>query len=341
MTKKRVSLSLIAKEVGISKTVVSVVLSKKDNQKTFVSRETKKKVLAVADRLGYVPPKCARELSTGKSDTIGIIFHKLTPFFSELVTQLQQEAFRRHLEITPYITGGDAGLEEHYLNQIRDGRVDGVVTVARTKESAQLCRRFTAPPYNLKIVSYGPAIKKIATVHFDEEAGGELAYRHLKETGCRHPAAVAPAGNTARIEAFQKAAAGDGRRTTVFMGAAIDAVSIEQGLHSAKRFFDEVRPLPDGVFCFNDTMALAVSIEARRRGARVPDDISIVGCDNTETCFCAQPALTSIDTDIPALARTLLERMDQLIKGIPPTRMHTTIPVKIIERGSTKPRRAS
>lgn len=335
MPTERITVGVLAKKADVSKSVVSAVLNGKDNQRIFVSKKTKEKILSLAHQFGYVPPKSARDLFTGKSNTLGVIVHTLTPFFSEFITQLQQEALKKNLDITLYITNGDPSLEEHYLILARDKRSDATIVVAETPGQKERLMKFSNHPYNLKILAYCPPMKKIPTVHLDEESVGKIAYRHLKEIGCKRLAVLGI--NLPRTTSFCRTALEDGRTPLRYV---INDSSLEDAHQIRKfvtRFLKEVNPLPDGIFCFNDQMALYLLPEIQRKGLRVPEDIAIMGCDNTKICFGTNPTLTTINVNLPLTVQKMVEKIQEMIEGgdnYGP--LHTSVPVSLIIRESTK-----
>ncbi|MCM8759684.1 MAG: LacI family transcriptional regulator [Candidatus Omnitrophica bacterium] len=330
--KRRVSLKDIAERAGVSKIVVYTVLKGKENQGIFVGKKTKEKILQIANELGYVAPKSAKELFTGKSDSIGIICHQLTPYFSKLIESIQLEALRNGLDIIPYLKNGDWKLEEHYLNLCRDGRVDGVITVAHTGKSVELYKKYSNPPYNLKILSYGPPIEGIYTIHFDEEKAGRLAAQHLIQIGCKKIAFFGGSKNFGRFRGFYSYLIEKGIEPMIFMEEKLVA-SYEAGVKLAKGFFQQIEDV-DGVFAFNDLVAAALIKQAYRHGLRIPDDLAVIGCDNTDICLYTEPSLTSIDTNIQEIAKKSINIIKKIIDGekVP---MYTKIDVNLVEREST------
>lgn len=332
---KRISLKQIAQIAGVSKVVVYTVLKGRENKGIFVSNKTKEKILKIANELGYVAPKSAKELFTGNSDTIGIIFHKLTPYFSYLVSEIQTAALKEGLEIIPYITNGDWQLEKHYLEISRDGRVDGVITVAHTDKSQQLYKQFTQKPYNLKILSFGPDIKDIPTIHFDEKKAGVLAAKHLIEIGCKSFAFFGGDRKLERCKGFVEYLKEKGYTAVVFTAEKFVS-SFEEGMKLGEEFF-KLKKLPEGVFAANDILGVTLVNCAKRYGIKIPDDMAIMGCDNTEVCLYSEPELTSIDTNVKEIARKAIEIIKRLIKG-EKIEEPVRIDVQIVKRNSTKRR---
>ncbi|MCM8785003.1 MAG: LacI family transcriptional regulator [Candidatus Omnitrophica bacterium] len=333
--KKRPSLKDIAKLAGTSKVVVYTVLKGRENKGIFVSKKTKEKILKIANQLGYVPPKSAKELFTGRSDTIGIIFHRLTPYFSSLVELIQIEALKNGFEITPYITNGNWKLEKHYLELCRDGRVDGIVTIAHTDKSIELYKEYTKPPFNLKLISYGPPIEGISTIQFDEEKAGRLAASHLIEIGCKSFAFFGGERNSGRCNGFINYLKEKGFEPVIFVKDKFVGY-YDDGLKLAQEFFSQ-KEIPEGVFSNNDILGAVLIKEAKKRNIKVPERLAVIGCDNTEVCLYTEPELTSIDTNIKKTAKKTIELMKKLISGekIPQI---TKIDVKLIKRKSTERR---
>ena len=107
------------------------------------------------------------------------------------------------------------------------------------------------------------------------------------------------------------------------------------GTEMARQIINAQR-MPDGVFAACDLLAIALLQEVLRAGIRVPQDMAIMGCDNTEICLYTSPTLSSIDFNIPLLAGKMMEQMIRIIKNDVLEPVHVTMPVKLIVRESTK-----
>ena len=105
-------------------------------------------------------------------------------------------------------------------------------------------------------------------------------------------------------------------------------------------FLKEANPLPDGVFCSNDYIALHLIFGVQRKGLRVPEDIAIMGCDNAKISLGTNPALTTIDVNLPLTVQKMVEKITKMIEGGDDCGpLHTSIPVSLIIRESTKRKR--
>ena len=336
--RKKTTLSTIAKLAGVSKQVVFTVLNNREGTSIRVGPKTRERILEISRRLGYVIPKGARELFSGRSNNIGVIFHKVTPPFSRRLSHLQQEARQRNLEITPYITDMKPELEEYYLNSARDGRVDGLIITGGIAGSIERYQRFAKPPYNLKIVLYGEPIPGVATVHFDETAAGRLAAEHLAEIGCRKPAFFGESKKMARAKGFiQYFRERKLPPPLVVVDKDWTWCFAPEGKVLAQELL-KLKDLPDGIFSHNDLLASALLSGALRNGLRVPDDLAIMGCDNSEICLYTTPTLTSIETGFPVVVTEMLNKIEAMIKGEEPRPLHTEAAVSLVARESTERR---
>jgi len=332
---KRPSLSTIAKTAGVDRSVVYTVLNNRIGKGIFVSEITKERILKIARETGYIAPKSAKELFSGKSDNIGIVLHKNSPPFSDLLNYVQHEAYQRKLEITPYITNANEDLEERYIDSARDGRVDGLIVVMKTDGSEERCRRFSRPPFNMKILCYGEPVDDVPSIHFNDVEAGRLAAEHLVAIGCKRPAFFGGDINMARVRGFKQYFEDNKLPLPLLFTGETFVGFFEDGTVLAQQFL-KLKERPDGVFAANDILAVALLSAALRKGLKVPRDIAIMGCNNTEVTLYTTPTITSINTNLPLAAKKVIEILEDMIKGEKPKLMHTEIPVSLIVRESTR-----
>jgi DNA-binding LacI/PurR family transcriptional regulator len=117
-------------------------------------------------------------------------------------------------------------------------------------------------------------------------------------------------------------------------GPATGGALFEEGRVAAGRLF-AAGPMPDGVFAYNDLWAAAVLAEAKRRGLRVPQDLAVVGCDDTAICGFTDPPLSSIDTARHEAAALAVRQLIALAEGRPAEPRHATVAPKLVPREST------
>jgi LacI family transcriptional regulator len=217
---------------------------------------------------------------------------------------------------------------------MRDGRVDGVITAAFLDDSTERYIKFSSPPYNLKIVTISPPVKGIPSVNCDEWKAGEIVAEHLIEIGCRQFVFFGGGKDFGRYGGFSEYLTQKGFvkpecfYETGYVGEFGKARKLAIKLLEGKKKFD-------GVFAHNDIYATALKMEALRKGIRIPDDLAIVGYDNTNVCEMSQPTLSSIDTNPLMLVKTALDKLSRLIDNSMKDEENTKIQPNLIIRESS------
>jgi LacI family transcriptional regulator len=330
---KQLTIRNIAKEAGVSISVVSTILNGKENQKIFVGEKKKKEILELIGKYDYVPNKSARMLVSRRSNSIGIVFNSLTPYFSKLLLSIYNEAEKYGFEVTSYITNNSPEREKKHFNAMKDGRIDGVILSAFSKGGLERYREFASS--KLKIVIIGPFIEGVHGISFEEKEAGRSAAEHLLKKGCKRLCFFGGQENLSdRKEGFIEKVQETGLFPFVFTDANfLDNFETDKKL--AEKFLNTF-PLPDGVFATNDLAGIALLTEALRKGIKIPEDLAIIGMDNTEICEYTYPSLTSIDLEIEQRARLAVRKLVKLIKNEPLEKLHTLVPFKLVERESTK-----
>jgi len=268
----RVTISDVAREAGVSKGLVSFAL----NGRAGVSAESRERILAAADALGWTPDLRGRALSTGRSYACGLVLGRSADVIAA------------------------------------DNRIDGALLADLRRDDDRLP---LLAELGLEAVTLGvpDAPSPFSSVAVDDGVGIRLAVDHLVSLGHRDIAHIAgPDGMLharRRREAFEQAASSAGVRARVIttdFTAADGARATAELIETADR--------PTGIVYANDQMAIAGMGVATRRGLRVPTDLSLTGYDDTELGRHLNPALTSVATDSrqwgTLAARALLARLD-------------------------------
>jgi DNA-binding LacI/PurR family transcriptional regulator len=301
-----VSLKDVARAAGVSiKTVSNVV-----NDYPFVSAETRAKVQAVLDELGYRPNLSARRLRSGRSGLIALSIPEIAaPYFAELADSVVAAAEARGLTVLIDKTGGQRGHEQQTAAGIRDNVVDGTIAspLAMTAADVELLGR-THP-----IVLLGERLAHVSVDHvaIDSVAAAGVATRHLIDSGRRTIAVIGTGpeiSNTGRLRLR-------GYRETLGAAGIARAADLEGDVrwyhrpdgYAAMQQLLARRPDVDAVFCFNDLLAIGALRALREAGRRVPQDVAVVGFDDVEECLYTTPPLTSIAPDKPAIAAAAVD----------------------------------
>ncbi|MEU4539729.1 substrate-binding domain-containing protein [Streptosporangium sp. NPDC023825] len=329
----RPSITRVAQLAGVSATTVSHAL----NGRRPVADETRRRVLAAIDQLGYRPNVLARGLRTSRSQTIGLIIPDITnPFYPALARGLQDVLGPAGYDEIISNTDGDRELERAAIDQMIARQVDGLAFAVFHTHAEDLLPVIGA---GIPVVRLGGRLVQagVDVVHSDDEGGAAEATRYLLERGYRRigfvcgPHAEGPAAE--RVAGYRSALLAAGADADPRL-VAHTHFSRAGGSSGTARLLDLPEP-PDAVLCANDIMAIGALDTAEERGLRVPADLAVMGFDDIEAASLVSPGLTTMANPAreigQACARRLLER---LRGGTAQPSAETVIPARLVRRRS-------
>lgn len=292
----------VARAAGVSVTTVSYVLN---DRKGRFSPETKERVFAALDEVGYIRNTVARSLVRNRTDTIGVLIPNLTDeTFSRALRAAQHVLSAHGYDVIVTDTRGEVERERQSLNNMRERRVDGLlfISASRIAPSDHLFE-FAQRGAPLVVINRHLPLDSIDQVIIDNISGTRAAVFHLAEQGhrrigCIHlPLAGASAtrANLDRVQGFRDGMAALGfevREEWVAAGRYGEDLGARSGYEQALRILSGDRPT--AIVCTNDYLAIGAFQAARELGLRVPDDVALTGHDNTTLARLYSPSLTSI-----------------------------------------------
>lgn len=307
----------VAQVAGVSSAVVSYVIN---GGPRAVAEPTRQRVLDAIAELEYMPNEIARSLAGRTTRTIGFIAPTLAnPVWAGVsmgVTDIVGE--RSHLLVVCDVEN-DPGQDAKYAELLVAKRVDGVVLVptAHTEVTLEILRKGRIP-----VVVLEREVSSAPSVTFDHVATGRKVTEYLIELGHRRIAILREQRTSLdswmRYIGYEKALADAGitidDRLVADAHASIEGSVVDGSLDAAAALLD-VDPPPTAVFAHNDLMAIAVVQVARRRGLRVPEDLSVVGVDDIEAGRYTEPPLTTVPYPQRELGRTAARRLMELLDG--------------------------
>ena len=293
----------VAARAGVSKSLVSLVLQNSPR----VSEEKRRAVLQAVAELGYRPDPAARSLAERRTRTIGVVIDDLSnPWYAELLDGLRPVLHDHGLR--PLLADGRT--EPDAVRALADLRVDGLVLVGTLAGSAvDQVNRSQIP--TVVAGTREPLLPTVDVVANDDYRGGHLATTHLLELGHRRITHIIGEGEVGRLRraGYELAAGAAGIDPVCVAGDWTEATGRRVGrelLRSADR--------PSAVVAANDLSAVGVLTAADELGLRVPQDLSVVGYDNSVFSKLDRLSLTTIDghmAEVGQLAgRTLTARLD-------------------------------
>ena len=295
----------VARHAGVSLGTVSNVL----NRPAVVAEQTRRRVLAAIQELGYVRNDSARQLRAGRSRTIAIVVLDVAnPFFTDVVRGAEVAAEAAGAVVVVCSSGEDAARERRHLDLLEEQRVRGVLITpvddGRDSPLEQLIRRGTP----VVLVDRGSGQRNRCSVAVDDVLGGQLAGEHLRQQGHRMVAFVGGPFSIPQVADRQRgftAALPDADELRI---VATQNLTVAAGRRAGQEIADLLpAQRPTGVFCANDLLALGVLQEMTLRGVRVPRDVAIVGYDDIDFAAAAAVPLSSVRQPREQLGRTAAE----------------------------------
>jgi DNA-binding LacI/PurR family transcriptional regulator len=333
----RIRLSEIAERSGVSISTVSRVL----NEQPGVSQQTRRQVLMAIDVLGYDRPVRLRPRAGG---LVGLVLPELeNPFFPRLAHHLEISLAR--LGLSPVLCSQTLGgvHEDDYVSILLDHGVTGIVFVSGVHALADSdpARYQRLMDLGLPIVLINGALAGLEapSVSTDDVASVELAVQHLENMGHRRIGAAlgqmryTPAQRKRR--AFIEAVTRRGLvPEDLDVGDLVESTTynVAGGQLAGERLLERG---VTGIVCGSDVMALGVIRSARSRGLRVPEDVSVVGSDDSQMMDFCDPPLTTVRQPAEALAQAASQEIAEQIAGSPPHTGEVLYRPELVVRGST------
>lgn len=321
----------VAERAGVSKSLVSLVL----RGAPHVSDGKRKAVLDAMAELDYRPNRAARALTTARSGAVGILLNDLrNPWFVDLLEGLT--AALQAADLAPIMTDSrtERRVGRRSVETLVALGVDGLVVVGTTPEAEAV----TTVAESLPVVLAGtmqPRLPRVDIAVDDDEAGGRLATEHLIALGHQRIAHLRGPGEVGdlRHAGYQTVMREAGLEPHVHTDG---GMSEESGYAATRRLLTR-EPRPTAIFAFNDITAVGAMSAAADMGVRVPDDLSLVGYDDTYLARVRHISLTSVDNGNYTVGvqagKFLVER---LAAPALPARVFS-VPTSLHVRGSSAP----
>jgi DNA-binding LacI/PurR family transcriptional regulator len=336
--KRRATSAEVAREAGVSRTTVSLVLNNAPN--AGIPEETRRKVLEVAARLSYVPNVSARRLVSGKSHTMAFVIHQsperaasdlfLPEVLRGLVTVAREQGY--HILFHPVDPDNP---QDDYANLFYQGYVDGIILSGPQQQELEAIGLFEegAP---IVVTGRLPGYE-LPCVDADNYQGAALATEHLIELGHRRIGLITNApfvylASQERHEGYR-----DALETAELL---YDPSLVRKGYFTAESGYQAMSQLlamaepPTAVFVASDVVALGAVQAVRDDGRRIPQDIALVGFDDVSITRFIEPALTTVHLPAYDLGWHAGQLLLRLIAQDPPEELIQLLPTELVIRHS-------
>ena len=296
----------VARETGLTVSTVSRVL----NNRGYISKEAREKVYEAMKKLNYQPNEVARSLSKQTTNTIGVILpHIDHPYFSRLLSSLETAAYLNEYKLMVFNSNERDDKEVKYLEMCRGIRVAGIILCSGTVD----VQRFE--DLGVPLVTIERFLESRKVVYLSGENAEPM-----------------PADD--RALGFAEVCRQEGLECLDLEEEKTDALYASLDYHEYIEKILEEHPEIDGIFASSDVIAAQVIQICRKKGIPIPDQIKLVGFDDSLISMLTSPAITTIRQPIPEMAslavQTILRASN---KEMVPSR--TILPVSLVERETT------
>ena len=330
-------MSTIQQVASLAKVSVATV-SRVINNSAGVSAKTRQKVEQAIERLKYQPNAMGTFLRKDKTNMILVLVHSVdNPFFSMIIQGIENIAHHNNYNVLICTTYGDRAREQHYVKMLKNHYVDGMILISNTLTLEEINELNINYPL-VQVIEYLPESKApYYSVDF-YQASYDLM-EHLIQNGCRNIAYV-HTGSTHIISHMEKYRAYIDVLTKYNLPI-LSKTNEEYnfGFISAKSvaalLLDE-NPHIDGFFATSDLIAIGIIDELQTRKKRIPEDIKVVGFDNTIFSSIYNPAITTVELNTYELGcksmEFLLNKIEKLEKDI---KVDHVLPYQLIVKDSS------
>lgn len=331
-----ISIRDVAQRAGVSVGTVSNVLNRPDD----VSPDSVVRVSQAIEELGYVRNDAARKLRAGVSTTVGfVVLDGQNPFYNDVVRGAEDEAATHGIAILYGNTDEDPSREKVYLDLFREQQVRGLLLAPFGDVLPQL-RRLRSAGIAPVLVDRFSADAEFSSVSVDSVAGGRLAVDHLIESGRRRIAFVGGPMQLRQMNdrlAGARASAENATARVELEVVATTAMTVDEGAAAGARILARPRrDWPDAVFAGNDLLALGLLQSLVSAGRMlVPDEIALIGFDDTIFAAAAAVPLSSIRQPSRMIGRTALRIVLEEAADPESIPRQTVFPPELVVRRST------
>ena len=328
----------IARDLGVSVVTISKVLRNHPD----VGDQTRERVLARVKELDYRPNIAARSLVTGRTYLVGLVVPDLLhPFFAEIAKSISEVLRARGYYLIVSSSEEDPDLEEQEIDQLLARRLDTLI-IATCRATVDLFFRIEKQKTPYVLIDRSLPGLSANFVGVDDEAVGMLATKHLIDLGCKRIAHIRgpeTSPGIRRLEGYMRALAQAGMKILddyIISEPKGDVETKQRGADAISRLL-QLREKPDGVFCFNDPLAMGAMNYALDHGFRIPEDLAVIGCGNLHYDDSLRVPLSSIDQHSRQIGEEAARiALDILNSKVPPRAETVVLQPELIARTSTR-----
>ncbi|TDQ41020.1 LacI family DNA-binding transcriptional regulator [Aureibacillus halotolerans] len=321
----------VAKQAGVSIATVSKVLNKTGK----ISEKTRQNVQQVMKELNYFPSAVATALTGKKTDTIGVLIPDVSnPFFAEMSRRIEDQAGDKGISVVICSTDYSAEKEARYVQLLLRKQIDGFI-VSSGFQSRDLIASLQKEKVPLVMMAQHDPELLVPTVSVDDYRGGYEAMQHLLSLGHRIVGVIGEKVHSSnlRLHGCRDACIASSCELSEDLIVRVPT-TVEDGKAAAIELLQRDHR-PTAIFACNDLLAIGVYHAARELHLQVPDQLSIVGFDDTILARTTVPVLTTVSQPTKAMADKLLDILLQERVPQPASPEHVLFPPTLVVGEST------
>jgi LacI family transcriptional regulator len=333
---KKVSLKDLAEILGVSKTLISLVLNNKGDTHG-ISPETQKRVFELARKLNYKPNLLARGLRTGKSNIIGLIVADISnSFYSRIARSIEDKVRQHGFHLMVCSSDEDAERERELFRVLKDEQQVNGIIVSTTQDDFNFFNQLKKEGF--------PFVQKFqpAQVLVNNMEGSSHMVSFLLEKGYRKIGllSISPTHLSSirdRIKGYKNALLAHGINPDPQLMREIPFNNIFDGVRKELKHLVSEKVKADAVFLLNNNLALAFLEAAKQENLKIPNDIAMVSFDDIEAFKISDPPITSVSQPMEKIGELSVERLMELIANPLRKTLPTDIlPTEMVVRASTR-----
>jgi LacI family transcriptional regulator len=331
----------VAREANVSHSTVSYILNSTPHAER-ISKQTKQRVWAAVERLGYKSNPIGRDLQRGYTNqvTLLIVSWNLATSHAATAMAISRAAVERGIELNVHVADGDQDAEAFLKRQLVHS-LGGMLVLWDSPALDESCLRQSAA-LRVPVVNLLPDPSLgVSVVTADREDAGLRATQYLISLGHRRIGVICdldtrPKTTLRKLNGYRRALADAGIRNDPKLIESVTAFGFEGGYLGYPKIRERC-PDMTGLFCINDSMALGAIQAATERGQKCPEDISVVGFGDSPEGGYWQPKLTTFSLSSDRVAAGAIEKILELRKNVNQKPETILIPEDLIIRSSTGP----
>jgi len=311
---KRVTIKDIARKLGIAYSTVSMAI----NDDSTISKATKEKVRQAIIEMGYHPNKAARSLVKGRTNNIAVV----TPgFFSlyelHIIRGMEQKLIQTKFDILLYTGRYDFEETNNVMNKILYERNADAVIVIGVMLKEEIIQKYAQLKVPLILID-AKENKNASSINVDNYYAGKIAAEYFIKNNKRRPGIILGSTKYAfsqqkRLEGFRDALKENGIELE-FINESYDYLPDDLKRVGKKVAKDFLEKKVDAIFCANgDYAAYGVYKHLKEKNVKIPDDVSIVGCDNFDVAEILE--LTTIQQPLEQIGEFSIAIAEKMIKA--------------------------